>query len=260
MTADAGAGLLQAERVDVRIRSRRSKGPASPETLRLYAADWTSFETWCATAGQAALPADAATVAAFLSAGTASLSAGALARRVSAISLKHRQQGFGSPTVNETVKAVLRAARRDASPRRRRGPTPVQLTRMAAACGGDLAGLRDRALLLLRAIAGLGPSVLVGLDVEHLQFAATELTLSLDADGEPMSRVTVPSAADRSVCPVQALRDWLHVSGTQFGPVFRKIDRWGSVEHRRLAVGSIRAIVGRRISPRLRRSLKTAAP
>jgi hypothetical protein len=49
MTAD-GAGLL---RVGARVRSRRSKGPASPETLRLYAADWTSFETWCATAGQA---------------------------------------------------------------------------------------------------------------------------------------------------------------------------------------------------------------
>jgi hypothetical protein len=259
MTANAGAGLLQAGRVGARIRPRRSKGPASPETLRLYAADWTSFETWCATAGQAALPADAATVAAFLSAGKASLSAGALGRRVSAISLKHRQQGFGSPTVNETVKAVLRAARHDASPRRRRGPTPAQMTRMAAACGGDLTGLRDRVLLLL-AIAGLGPSVLVGLDVEHLQFAATELTLILDTDGEPTGRVAVPSAADLSVCPVRALRDWLYVSGTQFGPVFRKIDRWGSVEHRRLAAGSIRAIVGRRIPPRLRRSLKTAAP
>ena len=251
MTADAGAGLLQAGRVDARVRSRRSKGPASPETLRLYAVDWTAFETWCATAGQAALPADAATIAAFLSAGTASLSAGALARRVSAISLKHRQQGFCS---------VLRAARRDASPRRRRWPTPAQLTRMAAAYGGDLAGLRDRALLLLLAIAGLGSSALVGLDVEHLQFAATELTLILDTDGEPMGRVAVPSAADLSVCPVRALRDWLYVSGTQFGPVFRKIDRWGSVEHRRLAAGSIRAIVGRRIPPRLRRSLKTAAP
>jgi len=29
--------------------------------------------------------------------------------------------------------------------------------------------------------------------------------------------------------PVQALRDWLDVSDTQFGPVFRKIDRWGTL-------------------------------
>jgi site-specific recombinase XerC len=86
---------------------------------------------------------------------------------------------------------------------------------MATACPGDLAGRRDRALLLLMA-AGLGRLALVGLDVERLRFApeAVELTLA----GDPVCQVTVARGANPSACPVQALRDWLRASDTRFGP------------------------------------------
>ena len=58
--------------------------PASPrrpaaETVRLYAADWNAFLAWCKGEDLAALPAAPATVAAFLNAGGATLSARALA-------------------------------------------------------------------------------------------------------------------------------------------------------------------------------------
>jgi len=52
---------------------------------------------------------------------------------------------------------------------------------------------------------------------------------------------------------VQALRDWLDSSDTRFGPVFRKIDRWGTVEHRRLGTDAIRWILARRTPRRGRR-------
>jgi site-specific recombinase XerC len=261
MTADAEAGPAHGAPAaqSAGVRSRRSAGRASPETLRLYATDWIAFETWCAAAGRVALPADATTVAAFLTDGATTLSAGALGRRACAIGLRHRQHGVLSPTANKAVKAVLRTARQDAGPRRAVGPEPAQLMRMAAACRGDLTGLRDRALLLL-AVGGLGPSALVGLDVEHIDFAAGEAALTLNVAGKGVDRLTIPCGADLSVCPVQALRDWLQVSDTRFGPVFRKIDRWGTIEHRRLVVGSVRAIVSRRTPRRARRSLRTAAP
>ena len=51
---------------------------------------------------------------------------------------------------------------------------------MAGACPGDLAGLRDRTLLLLAA-SGLGRSALVGLDVEHTGFDYQGVTLQIDA-------------------------------------------------------------------------------
>ena len=120
---------------------------------------------------------------------------------------------------------------------------------MAVRCPRDLAGMRDRALLLLAA-NGLGRAALVGLDVEHIRFTATAVELSGARDGA--ARRTAgragwhrcrPRDADRAVCPVQALRDWLDTSETQFGPVFRKIDRWGTLEHHRLGTDAIRRIL-----------------
>jgi len=211
------------------------------------------------------LPAEAATVATFLSEGATTLSAGALSRRAAAIAARHRQSGFASPAADPAVTVILGAARRTARPRRPTPKPPAMLIRMAARCPRDLAGTRDRALLLLAA-NGLGRAALVGLDVEHVRFTATTAELSLNAVGRRASEgpagegrgppVVVCPDSDRAVCPVQALRDWLDTSDTQFGPVFRKIDRWGTLEHRRLGTDAIRRILARRTLRRTARSHK----
>jgi site-specific recombinase XerC len=234
--------------------------PSNPETLRLYALDWAAFETWCAAAGRISLPAEPATVVAFLTEAAPNLSAGALARRASAIAARHRQRGLPAPTVDRAVKSALRTARRNAGPRRALGPPPALVIRLAVACGGDLAGLRDRALLLMMAVSGLGPAALVGLDVEHVRFTAAGAEVTFDAAGRWVGHVTIPCDADQNRCPVQALRGWLQISDTRFGPVFRKIDRWGNIEHRRFEVGAIRQIVRRRTPRRARRADKVPAP
>jgi site-specific recombinase XerC len=237
----------------------RSARPESPETRRLYARDWTAFTTWCAAVQQTALPASAATVAAFLAQAGPRHSVGTLARRVSAIASWHRQHGFVAPTRDPPIKSVLYAARCSAIPRHRPQLAPAQLVRLATACGGDLTGLRDRALLLLAA-SGLGPASLVGLDAEHISFTATAAELSVDPAGDGVGRLTLRCEADRGRCPVQALRDWLQISDTQFGPVFRKIDRWGNIEHRRFDSAAVRQIVRRRTRRRAHRVGKAAAP
>jgi site-specific recombinase XerC len=261
--SDHAATTAQHSQPDPPAPPARARSPvraASAETLRLYARDWSTFETWCAATGRTALPADPAAVAAFLTEAAPRLSAGALARRVSAIAARHRQRGFAVPTGDRTVKAVLRTARRNATPRRTPGPTPAQLMRLAGGCGGDLTGLRDRALLLLMTASGLGPAALVGLDVEHIRFTATAAEVSLDGPGNWVGRLSITCDADRSRCPVQALRDWLQISDTQFGPVFRKIDRWGNIEHRRFSIAAVRQIVRRRTRRRTRRAGKAATP
>jgi hypothetical protein len=246
----------------VTVRQRR---PASAETQRLYAADWRVFEDWCRQQNLAPLPAETATVAAFLGEGATTLSAGALSRRAAAIAARHRQSGFASPAADPAVTVILGAARRTARPRRPTPKPPGMLVRMAVRCPRDLAGTRDRALLLLAA-NGLGRAALVGLDVEHVRFTAATAELSLNAEARQASegpagegrggRVVVYRHSDRAVCPVQALRDWLDTSDTQFGPVFRKIDRWGTLEHRRLGTDAIRRILARRTLRRTARSHK----
>jgi site-specific recombinase XerC len=122
---------------------------------------------------------------------------------------------------------------------------------MATACPGDLAGRRDRALLLLAA-AGLGRAALVGLDVEQVYFKEAGVDLILH--GKPGDRtVTVQRVASLGACPVRALKDWIDATDSRFGPVFRKVDRWGNVEHRRLGTDAIRRILARRARGRLRR-------
>jgi site-specific recombinase XerC len=241
------------------VLAPRSARPESPETQRLYARDWTAFTTWCAATRQTALPASAATVAAFLAQAGSRHSVGTLARRVSAIAARHRQHGFVAPTRDPLVKTVLHAARRSGTPRHKPSPAPAQLMRLAGACGGDLAGLRDRALLLLAA-SGLAAGALVGLDAEHIRFSASAAELSIDPSGDGVGGLTLRCDADRGRCPVQALRDWLQASDTQFGPVFRKIDRWGNIEHRRFDSAAVRQIVRRRSRRRMRPAGKAAAP
>ena len=245
MDAEADQATADRTAVDGPPAAPRPLRSPAPETLRLYASDWAAFVTWCRLAGAAPLPAVPATVAAYLAALADQLSAGALARRAAAIAAQHRQHGLPSPASDPAVTTLLRHARRTATRRRAPPPTMARLTRMATACPGDLAGLRDRALLLLAA-TGLGRAALVSLDVEQVRFVEVGVDLVLHSQTGAENTVTVRRVASLGACPVRALKDWMEATDSRFGPVFRKVDRWGNVEHRRLGTDAIRRILARR--------------
>jgi len=217
------------------------KRELAPQTARLYAGDWTRFVRFCAEQGRSsALPAALDLVLMFL--GQSGQGRAALARHLAAIDHKHRQFGLPPPGFDPRVRAALKAARK-AAPRRARAtaPTPDQLRRLAQSCPGDLAGRRDRALLLL-ASAGLSRKALVGLIAEGLRFTEHGVTLT----DEPRSPLVVNRSAAIASCPVRALEDWLRVSATRFGPVFRKVNRWGGLEDVALGTDAVRLILARR--------------
>ena len=249
----AGAGQTRAP------TAARSARRHAPETRRAYAADWAAFAAWGRRSGHPALPAAPATVCAYLDSLAGRLGPGALARRVAAIAAQHRAAGHSPPSADPDVRARLRTVRSlaraeaDAAPlprprvRRHPRPGPATLARMAALCLGDTAGQRDRCLLLLMAAGLPGPAVLA-LDAEHVRETRYGLELLLggqrgNAAGErlPLAGGPVPGQ-----CPVRALQDWLTASDGRFGPVFRKVDRWGNVEHQRLSADGLRRIVRRR--------------
>ena len=165
------------------------------------------------------------------------------------------------------MQAALQAARaahrakQDAAPdgqpssRRAAPPGPAQLSRMAARCPGDLAGLRDRALLLLAA-AGLDREALLRLDRDGVRLtdAGVELVLPSPAGGDlgeaaPTQAVALRRAAAVLACPVRALDAWIRGAGLRFGPVFCKVDRWSNVEHGRLGAAALRGIWRHRAAP-----------
>ena len=58
--------------------------------------------------------------------------------------------------------------------------------------------------------------------------------------------VAIPRGAALETCPLRALRAWLDVLGCRFGPVFRKVDRWGGLEHTRPGTDAVRRVLLRR--------------
>jgi len=218
------------------------KNELAPETSRLYAGDWARFARFCAEQGRPALPAAPELVVAFFH--QPGNGRAVLARRLAALDHKHRQLGLQRPGADPAVRAALKTARKAALRRARASPpTPARLQSLAQSCPANLAGRRDRALLLLLA-AGLRRRVLVGALAERLRFTERGVTLSID----PEQQIEVPRSAAIASCPVRALEDWLRVSATRFGPVFRKVNRWGGLEDEALGADAVRLIMARRIA------------
>ena len=223
-----------------------------PETMRLYAAEWSAFVAWCRVAKRASLPADSETLTAYLLAFAAKASRGTLGRKRAAIRATHRRHGLPLPALDLAARAAVRQAARPRPPVVE-PVTSARVTwlRLAVQCPRDLAGLRDRALLLLAACERATAEELLGLEREQVRLIEAGAEIQLPR----AQHITVLiHRADAASCPVRALEDWLLASDTSFGPIFRKIDRWGNVEHARLGPDGLRRIVARRKAGRGARS------
>lgn len=218
-----------------------------PETVRLYAAEWIVFVAWCRAARRASLPADGETLAAYLVDVAPRVGRGTIGRKRAAIRAMHRQHGLPLPALDSRMRAAIRGA---AEPNRPAGPglsearSSARWVRLAMQCPRDLAGLRDRALLLLAADGQATIEDLLGLEREQVRLTESGAELRL-VRATPLA-VTIPRGTSTAACPVRALEEWLQASETRFGPVFRKVDRWGNVEHARLGPDGLRRIVARR--------------
>ena len=207
------------------------------ETRRVYAGAWQAFLAWCtAQDGSPALPVPPKLLVAYVESLPLSLGASGLKLRMAAIAKHHAERRLPSPTAYPMVRAALR---------RRQGAGQAVSGRLDS-CGDDLAGLRNRALLLLVQVGGLAPADVAGLDRADLRFGEGELILSLRA---PEASVEQPGEAVRltrrrgdPLCPAQALELWLQRSGIRYGGVFRAISVHGTLEQR-LGVVGVRRIL-----------------
>jgi len=224
----------------------------APETRRAYASDWRHFREWCGMAGCSALPAEPAAVAAYLASLALTHSRSALERRLAAIGREHRLHGHvwipSHPAIRTTLQGIFRA--HGSRKRQAAALTSVELRKLVAVCQGDLTGLRDRALLLLGFAGALRRSELVGIDREHLRFTETGLRLTLprsktDAKGEG-TELGITRGKRPQTCPIRALEAWLEASDCRYGPVFRRVDQWGNIDHARLCPEAVRQILLRR--------------
>ena len=100
------------------------------------------------------------------------------------------------------------------------------LREILAPIDGDLAGLRDRALLLVGFAGALRRAELAAIRVEHIEARERGLRVTLPrSKGERTGKavtVALPYGA-AGLCPVRALMGWIAAAGISEGAVFRRV-------------------------------------
>jgi site-specific recombinase XerD len=238
-----------------------AKAEKAEATRRAYGTDFRLFREWCEAKGASALPALPETVAAYLAHGTAEgAKASTLGRRVAAIRYAHKLAALPTPTDAEGVRATLRGIRRTiGAAKAKKAPAVADRVKaMVRTCPDTLGGKRDRALLLLGFAGAFRRSELVALDVEHIEETTDGLRVLIassktDQEGQG---ATIAVTRGAEACPMKALRAWLDAAGIESGPIFRPINKAGTVSGRRLTDRSVanlvKAYAGRaRLDPKL---------
>ena len=153
--------------------------------------------------------------------------------------------------IHHTLRGIHREHGRPA--RRSAALATPEIKRLVAACRTrSLADLRDRALLLLGYAGALRRAELVAIEREHVSFTPEGLRLQIprsktDTTGQG-AELGIPRGSKPETCPVRALEAWLEASGCRFGPVFRKINRWGDVEPAALHPYALPKLLARRLA------------
>jgi len=256
LPAPRGPAPVEAIEADLASAERYAQSALAPATLIAYERDWRTFADWCAQRALPAMPAAAATVAAFLAAeADRGFRPVTIGRRAAAIAAAHRAQDHPNPCDSGAVAAVMSGIRREHGTAPLRKAKPLELDPLGRLLEpidtATLAGRRDRALLLLGFAAALRRSELVRLDVEDLDVdPARGLLVTIRKSKSDQERagatVAVPYARARNRCAVRALEAWLHAAGIHHGPVFRQMRRGDTVTDRRLSDQSVALIVKRR--------------
>ncbi|KZY33804.1 integrase [Roseovarius sp. HI0049] len=236
----AGSGTLD-RLVDTARDYARSA--ASQNTLKAYATDWAHFARWCRIKGVEPLPPSPEMIGLYLadlasgSGPSPALSVPTIDRRLSGLAWNYAQRGFTLDRKNRHIATVL------AGIKRRHARPPVQkaailaedILAMVATLPHDLRGLRDRAILLLGYAGGLRRSEIVSLDVHKDDTPGSGGWIDIMDGGALLTlnaktgwrEVEVGCGSSDQTCPVHALKQWLHFSRIDFGPVFVRTSRDG---------------------------------
>jgi len=222
-------GTIGTARVAAQAYARQAK---ADNTRRAYRAGVRAWCAWCDRHALPCLPACAADVVAFLAAERGrGMSVNTVDLRRAAIRYLHFIAGCPVPTaeaqVAETIAGIHReAAARGQAPAKKLAATAAILREILAPIPDDLAGLRDRALLLVGFVGALRRAELAAIRVEHLEARERGLRLTLPrSKGERTGKlvtVAIPYGTTL-LCPVRALRRWQEAAGITEGPVFRRI-------------------------------------
>jgi len=226
---------------------------AAPATLRAYKADWTHYAAWCAAAGLTPVPAEPATVGAYLASLKDSHAPTTLRRRLSAIGKMHRFNDLPWNPAHRDIQGPLQGLLREhgRAVRKAAALTLAMLRRLVATCDASNRGRRDRALLLLGFAGAMRRSELVALRVEDVVATAAGLRIRIrrgktDRAGEGAD-LGLPHGRHAETCPVRAFAAWQAVARRRAGPLFRRVSTGDTIGDTALHPDAVRRILAHRV-------------
>ncbi|WP_152981755.1 tyrosine-type recombinase/integrase, partial [Hymenobacter sp. AT01-02] len=155
----------------------------APNTARAYASDLRHFTHWCQANRLEPVPATVDTLAGYVTyLADAGKKVATIHRHLSAIGKAHVLRGLDYPSDNKQFQVLLDGIRRVHGVRQKQAPafTLAQLKRLVRAIDTKtVAGLRDRAILLLGFTGAFRRSELSELTVQQLRFTEDCLIVSL---------------------------------------------------------------------------------
>jgi integrase len=255
VSVNAGGGELAVAQKTVEAARTYVRASKAENTLRAYETGWSQWAAWArAHNADVARPAPEA-VALFLAAvAAAGAASSTVTSRLAAILHYARAAGSALDAKHPAIAAVLEGVRRThgTAPRRQaKAVEPDDLRNMVATLPNTLAGVRDRAILMLGFAAAMRRSEVAALDVEDIAIGpqGAEVTIRRSKTDQHGAGATlaIHRGRDPRFCPVAAVEAWIARASIASGPLFRPIVGRGGcvVAARRIDAQSISLIVKR---------------
>ncbi len=207
------------------------EGAYAPNTLRAYKADMLEFIAYCDKVGNCPLPAEPKTVGEFLMQTVSQgIKSSTIRRKISSISAIHRLSSLDDPTKHSEVRITQRKIFRKLGTLFDQA-YPISrslLTKMLAACGDDLRGLRDRALLLVAYDSMRRRSELISLrvaDIEGLPDVGASILLRKSKTDQQGCGKWIHLTSEST----RALHQWLSAAKIDAGLIFRGVRSSGAI-------------------------------
>lgn len=228
------------------------KHSKADNTQRAIATDWSNFIGWCGAKGLSPLPAAPETVSIYLADMAARYKVATIRRHLSTISQAHEAAEVTNPLHSALVKATMKGIKNTngTAQTQKKATRTTDLRAIVEALPDNLAGKRDKALLLIGFAGAFRRSELVGLNVEDLEFRTEGLVVTLrrsKTDQEGQGTQKAIRHGRQGLCPVEALQEWLESAGITSGPIFRRVDKGGNVYSDALSDKAVALIIKKKV-------------
>lgn len=249
------SSLVDSDTVLAEVNFTKALEARSPATLRAMTCDLESYALFVGELAGAGLPASAERLAEWIDHLEASRQKPAtIARKLATVATVHGLLGAPGTVSSSLVRDAMKGLRRRQGKAQRQafglrlgqaiGDVPVKGFTLAAlmeACGTDLPGLRDAALLSLGYDAGLRVSEILGATVEALEVQDDGSAL-LDIERSKTDQEGQGACAWVSPETVRRIALWREAASIRKGPLFRRVGVTRSKAHagrRALAIADL---------------------